>query len=184
MKANYSPELRTKLFETNLLNFDHITTDQLQHRKLYWRLTKILRHHSSLKLWVATLFCVAISWQLNAASYLHGVHKPCPLLREEAVLAVRVVNLRFRLCTSLATRPMIVASDLGTRLHVRIRTKLENGVFHNGQPPQSVVSGLAPRLGRSFDTRLNAEWILFTCVRTLITCDSLRMTSYYYIGKV
>ena len=34
MKANHSPELRTKLLETNLLNFNHMTTDQLQHRKL------------------------------------------------------------------------------------------------------------------------------------------------------
>ena len=34
MKVNHSPELRTKLFETNLLNFEHMTTDQLKHRKL------------------------------------------------------------------------------------------------------------------------------------------------------
>ena len=30
MKANHSPELRTKLFVTNLLNFNHMTTGQLQ----------------------------------------------------------------------------------------------------------------------------------------------------------
>ena len=53
------------------------------------------------------------------------------------VPAVRVVNSRFRLCTSLVPRPTIVAFDLGTRLHVRMRTKLENGVLRNGQPPQS-----------------------------------------------
>ena len=33
MKANHSPELNTKLFETNLLIYDHMTTNQLlQHR--------------------------------------------------------------------------------------------------------------------------------------------------------
>ena len=41
MKVNHSPELRTKHFETNLLNFDHMMTDQLQHRKLDWQLTII-----------------------------------------------------------------------------------------------------------------------------------------------
>ena len=40
--------------------------------------------------------------------------------------AVRVVN---HLCTSLVPRPMIVVFGLGTRLHVRMRTKLENGVL-------------------------------------------------------
>ena len=34
-----------------------------------------------------------------------------------------------------------MAFDLGTRLHVRIRTKLENWVLRNGQPRQSVVNG-------------------------------------------
>ena len=35
-----------------------------------------------------------------------------------------------------------MAFDLGTRLHdVHMRTKLENGILHNGQPPQSVVNG-------------------------------------------
>ena len=50
--------------------------------------------------------------------------------------AVRVVNSRFCLCTSLVPSPMIMAFDLGTRLHVRMRTKLESGVLLNGQPPQ------------------------------------------------
>ena len=47
----------------------------------------------------------------------------------------------FRLCTSLASRLMTVVFGLGTRLHVRMRTKLENGVLSNGQQPQSVVNG-------------------------------------------
>ena len=70
MKANHSPELR----KTNLLNFDHMTTDQLKHRNWNnddWRHSIIVL---TLKLWVATLLSVAISWQLNAALYLCGVH--------------------------------------------------------------------------------------------------------------
>ena len=36
---------------------------------------------------------------------------------------------------------MTVVFGLGTRLRVRMRTKLENGVLSNGQQPQSVVNG-------------------------------------------
>ena len=36
---------------------------------------------------------------------------------------------------------MSVVFGLGTRLHLRMRTKLENGVLHNRQQPQSVVNG-------------------------------------------
>ena len=32
---------------------------------------------------------------------------------------------------------------LGTRLRVHMRTKLENGILHNGQPTQSVVNGFS-----------------------------------------
>ena len=78
---------------------------------------------------------------MNAVPYLCGVHKPCPLLREETVPAVHVVNPRFRLCDSLVPRPMIVVFGLGTRLHVRMHTKLENGILRNRQQPQSVVNG-------------------------------------------
>ena len=45
------------------------------------------------------------------------------------------------LCTSVVPRPMSVVFDPGTRLRVRMRTKLENGVLHNGQQPQSIVNG-------------------------------------------
>ena len=45
------------------------------------------------------------------------------------------------LCTNVVPRPMSVVLNLGTRLRVRMRTELENGVLHNGQQPQSVVNG-------------------------------------------
>ena len=38
---------------------------------------------------------------------------------------------------------MSVVFGLGTRLRVRMRTKVENGVLHNGQPTQSVVNGFS-----------------------------------------
>ena len=88
-------------------------------------------------------FSVAISKQLNAVPYLRGVHKPCPLLREETVSAMRnilLVNSQFCSCTCLAPRPMTVVFGLGTRLHVRMRTKLENGVHRNRQKPGSAVN--------------------------------------------
>ena len=60
---------------------------------------------------------------------------------EKSVLAMRTARWPFRLCTSLASRPMTVVFGLGTRLRVRMRTKFENGVLSNGQQPQSVVNG-------------------------------------------
>ena len=60
---------------------------------------------------------------------------------EETSPAVSMVNSRFHLCTSLVPRPMIVVFGLGTRLHVCMCTKLENGVLRNSQQPQSAVNG-------------------------------------------
>ena len=53
--------------------------------------------------------------------------------------AARVVH--FPCALSVVPRPMNVVFGLGTRLRVRMRTKLENGVLHNEQQPQSVVNG-------------------------------------------
>ena len=46
-----------------------------------------------------------------------------------------VFNSRFHVCTSLAPKPMTVVFRLGTRLHVRMCTTLENGVLRNRQQP-------------------------------------------------
>ena len=46
----------------------------------------------------------------------------------------------FHLCNSVVPRPMGMVFGLGTRLRVHMRTKLENGVLHNEQQPQSVVN--------------------------------------------
>ena len=45
------------------------------------------------------------------------------------------------MCTSLVPRLTIVIFGLGTRLLLRMRIKLQNGVLHNGQQLQSVVNG-------------------------------------------
>ena len=68
---------------------------------------------------------------------LCGVDKPCPLLREETVPAVRAWSTSC-LCTSLVPRSKIVLFGLGTSLHARMRTKLENGVLRNGQQLHAV----------------------------------------------
>ena len=80
--------------------------------------------------------------QLNAALYLCGVHKPCPLLREETmpVQCQCSGQLVISLVTSLVPRLTIVIFGLGTRLLVHMRTKLQNGVLCNEQQPQCVVN--------------------------------------------
>ena len=49
-------------------------------------------------------------------------------------------RLRFHMCTSLAPRPMTVVFGLETRLCVRMRTILENGILRMVQQPGRAVS--------------------------------------------
>ena len=71
--------------------------------------------------------------RIGKAPSLHLFHTTMLQRREEIVLAV--FNSRFHVCTSLALRPMTVVFGLGTRLCVRMRTTLENGVLRNRQQP-------------------------------------------------
>ena len=87
------------------------------------------------------------------------------------VPGVHVVNLQFRLCTSLVPRPTIVAFDLGTRLHVRMCTKLENGVLHNRQPTQSVVTGFSDQ----------GE---FEAMKTLSDWEAVRCDEHQFCAKI
>ena len=75
----------------------------------------------------------------------------------KTVPAMRTGNWPFRLCTSLASRLMIVVFGLGTRLRVRMRTKLENGVLSNGQQPQCCKRLLLARVNLKRDG--DAEWL-------------------------
>ena len=52
----------------------------------------------------------------------------------------RVGQARFDACTSLVPKPITVVIGLGTKLDVRMRTRLENGVLRNGQQPGSPVN--------------------------------------------
>ena len=47
---------------------------------------------------------------------------------------------QFQMCAILAPRPMTMVFGLGTRLCVRMRITLENGVLQNRQQPSSAVN--------------------------------------------
>ena len=47
-----------------------------------------------------------------------------------------------RVCTNLAPRPMTVIFGLGTKLHLRMHTRLENGVLRNRYQLGCAVSSL------------------------------------------
>ena len=97
------------------------------------KLTTILRQlhdHPSITKAASRLFHrIAISKQLNAVPYLR--HKPWQLLQ----LCQPYAAWSTRNCTSLAPRLVTVVFGLGTRLHARICTTLENGILCNGQQP-------------------------------------------------
>ena len=42
-------------------------------------------------------------------------------------------HTQFHVCTSLVPKPMTVIIGLGMRLDMRMRTRLENAILHNGQ---------------------------------------------------
>ena len=67
-------------------------------------------------------------------SHNHG-NRPC-----QPCIQVHGQHARFRVSTSLVPRAMTVVFGMGTRLHVRMRTRLENGVLRNGQQSGSAVN--------------------------------------------
>ena len=68
---------------------------------------------------------------------------------------------RFHVCSSLAPRPMTVVFGLGTRLRVRMRTTLENGVLRNRQ-----------QVGRAENSFINQDE--FVAMKTLSGCKAPR----------
>ena len=105
---------------------------------------------------------------------LCDVHKPCPLLREETMPALHVINLRFCLCTSLVLRQMIVVFGLGMRLYVHVHTKLENGVLHNGQQLLSTRVNL----------RLSRHWGLGKLCAVMSICFVLKSVSAWTVFEL
>ena len=83
--------------------------------------------------------------------------------------AARVVH--FPSALSVVPRPMKVVFGLGTRLRVRMRTKLENGVLHNEQQPQSVVNGFIDQ----------GE---FEAMKTLSGWEAARCDEYPFRAKI
>ena len=137
-----------------------------------WKLTTVrlrqLHDHPSITKVAGRLFLsIVISKQLNAAPYLR--HKPRQLLREETVPAV--LNSRFHVCSSLAPRPMTVVFGLGTRLRVRMRTTLQNGVLRNRQ-----------QVGRAENSFINQDE--FVAMKTLSGCKALRCDKHQFRDKM
>ena len=83
----------------------------------------------------------------------------------------RLCQPRFHVCTSLAPRPMIVVFGLGTRLHVHMRTTLENGVLCNGQ-----------QLGRAENSFIDQGE--FVAMKTLSGCKAPRCDKHQFCDKM
>ena len=77
--------------------------------------------------------------------------------------AMRTGSWPFCLCTSLASRLMTVAFGLGTRLRVRMHTKLENGVLSNGQQPQECCKWLFVDQGKFKAMKTLSGWEAVQC---------------------
>ena len=82
-----------------------------------------------------------------------------------------VLNSLFHVCTSLAPRPMTVVFGLGTRLSVRMRTILENGVLRNRQQP-----------GRAENSFIDRDE--FVAVKTLSSCKALHCDKDQFCDKM
>ena len=123
------------------------------------------------------MFCsVAISWQLNAAPYLRGVHEPFPQPREETVPVDEScwsTRAQFHACTSLIPKPTTVVFGLGTRLDVRMRTRLKMASFacRNGQQPGSA--------GNSF-----FDYSEFEAMKSLSGWVTARCDEHQFLAKI
>ena len=80
----------------------------------------------------------------------------------KTVPAMRTDSWPFHLCTTLTSRPMTVIFGLGTRVYVRMCTKLENGVLSNGQRLQCVVNGFVDQ-GESEAMKTLSGWEAVHC---------------------
>ena len=91
------------------------------------------------------------------------------MLRRFTIYAV--LNSRFHVCSSLAPRPMTVIFGLGTRLRVRMRTTLENGVLRNRQ-----------QVGRAENSFINQDE--FVAMKTLSGCKAPRCNKHQFRDKM
>ena len=114
----------------------------------------------------AVFYSVAISKQLLltyvvsiSLSHNHG-NRPCQLC----------IQSQFRVSTSLVPRAMTVVFGPGTRLRMRMRTRLANGVLHNGQQLGSAVNNF-------FDQDK------FEAMKTLSGCEARAVISISFVLK-
>ena len=96
----------------------------------------------------------------------YGISPGNYLVREETCQP-----LQFHVCTSLAPIPMTVVFGLGTRLRVRMRTTLENGVLRNRQQP-----------GRAENSFIDQD--KFVAMKTLSGCKALRCDEHQFRDKI
>ena len=78
---------------------------------------------------------------------------------------------RFHAFTSLVPKPITVVIGLGTRLDVRMRTRLKNGVFRNGQQPGSAENSF-------FD------YSKFEAMKSLNGWDAARCDEHQFRAKI
>ena len=103
-------------------------TDQLQHRQVTIIASQITKAVS-----IGTLFSVA--------PYLCGFLNLFHYYRKRLCQCSASGQLVILLVTNFVPRLIIMIIGLGTRLLVRMRTKLQNCVLRNGQQPQNVING-------------------------------------------
>ena len=77
----------------------------------------------------------------------------------------------FHVCTSLTPIPKTVVFGLGTKLCVRMRTTLENGVLRNRQQP-----------GRAENSFIDLD--KFAAVKTLSCCKAPRCDEHQFRDKM
>ena len=73
-----------------------------------------------------------------------------------------IVGTTSYVSTSLAPKPMTVVFGLGTSLHVRIHTTLENGILRNEQPSGSAVNSFFDQ-GSFEDMKMLSSWEAAHC---------------------
>ena len=79
--------------------------------------------------------------------------------------------MRYYVCTSLTPRSMTLVFGMGTRLSVRMRTTLENGVLRNGQQP-----------GRAENSFIDQG--KFVAMKTLSGCKAPRCDKHQFCDKM
>ena len=71
-----------------------------------------------------------LTYAMSISPSHYYMKRPYQLSTSQSCL---LINAQFRISTSFTLRPMTRVFGLGTRLHVRMRARLEIGIPPNGQ---------------------------------------------------